>query len=251
MNVRALVFDVFGTVVDWRGTIQREGPALPGLPAAVSVDWAAFADTWRAGYAPAMEQVRTGILPWTNLDGLHRAILDAILPEFGLESVPDCAREEWVYLWHRLDPWPDAIPGLTRLRTRYIVATLSNGHLALQVALAKRAGLPWDCLFAADLFRRYKPDPEVYRGAAAWLGLPPEQILMVAAHREDLIAAGRAGLRTAFVHRPLEFGPDRVTERPPVGEFDLIVTDFPELADCLGALPTQPSNSGIVSPASR
>jgi 2-haloacid dehalogenase len=228
VDVRALVFDVFGTVVDWRGGVARElRRLLPG------VDADAFADAWRERYAPSMDRVRRGERGWVNLDTLHRESLDALLTEFGHD--PDAAtRVELVLAWHRLDPWPDAVAGLTRLRERYVVASLSNGNVALLVDMAKRAALPWDVVLSAELFAHYKPDAEVYDGAARLLGLAPERVLMVAAHVDDLAAARGRGLRTAYVHRPHEAGPHSV---PPVtdSDADLNVTSLTDLAARLGS----------------
>ena len=204
--IRALTFDVFGTVVDWRSTILSELRRL-GERKGVRADWAAFADDWRAGYQPAMDRVRRGELPWTNLDGLHRMILDELAPRYGLAGLSELELDELNRVWHRLDPWPDAAEGLARLKRRYIIATLSNGNVSLLTDMAKRAGLPWDVILSAELVGRYKPDPEVYLRAAEWLGVAPAETLMVAAHRNDLRAAQRAGLRTAYVPRPLEHGP--------------------------------------------
>ena len=229
MDVRALVFDVFGTVVDWRGGVAREVRRLLGD----DVDALAFADGWRGRYAPSMDRVRTGELPWTPLDELHRTSLEELLAERGL-TVDEPTRRELVLAWHRLDPWPDAVPGLARLRRRHVVAPLSNGNIALIVDMAKRAGLPWDVVLGAEVVRHYKPDPEVYDGAAALLALAPEQLLMVAAHTDDLAAARARGLRTAYVHRPDEFG-SRVTPPPTDAEADLSVGSLTELADRLGA----------------
>ena len=233
-DVRALTFDVFGTVVDWRGSIIREGERL-GRAKGFAADWGRLADAWRAGYAPAMDCVRCGDLPWTKLDDLHRMILDGLLPGFGLAGrlSPD-ELDDLNLVWHRLDPWPDAVQGLSRLRSRYVVATLSNGNVALLVNMAKHAGLPWDCILSAELARHYKPDPEVYRMAADLLGLPPEAVMMVAAHKPDLRAARAVGFRTAYVPRPMEFGPDAVPNTTPEPSFDLVAADFNDLAARLG-----------------
>jgi len=203
---QALLFDVFGTVVDWRGSIAREVRKLArtrGSPAAI--DGGAFADGWRAGYVPAMQRVRSGELAWQSIDDLHRMILDAMLPEFGLR-LPERDKRTLNLAWHRLSPWPDAVAGLTRLKRRHIVGTLSNGNVKLLVDMAKHARLPWDCVLSAELFKHYKPDPEVYLGAAALLDLAPGEVMLVAAHKDDLAAARRCGLQTAFVRRPLEHG---------------------------------------------
>jgi len=228
-DVCALCFDVFGTVVDWHGSIAAEVRAL-GLP----VDGGAFALGWRAGYAPAMQQVRSGALPWTNIDGLHRRVLDGLLTEHGI-ALDEAARESLNRIWHRLHPWPDSVPGLQRLKRRFTITTLSNGNLSLLVALAKFGGLPWDAVLSAELFHRYKPDPEVYLGATRLLGLAPEQVALVAAHPSDLRAAAACGLRTAYVQRPLERGPGGGIEGSVDGEFDLVADSFEALADELGA----------------
>lgn len=233
-EIRALVFDIFGTVVDWHGSIVREATALAarlGRP----LDGAALAEAWRAGYAPAMQRVARGELPWTPIDDLHRMILDELLPRFGLADLDEAARADLNRAWHRLDPWPDSVAGLTRLKTRFTIATLSNGNVALLVNMARRAGLPWDAVLSAELFGRYKPDPEVYRGAARLLGHEPHELLMVAAHPSDLRAAAAAGLRTAYIPRPDEHGPGGAMA--PVGEvpFDWTAPDLVALAAQLGA----------------
>ncbi|WP_345771741.1 haloacid dehalogenase type II [Geodermatophilus sabuli] len=228
--MRALVFDVFGTVVDWRGGVAREVRRLLGP----SVDAEALADDWRGRYLPSMERVRSGQLPWTPLDALHRASLDDVLADAGLVDVPASVRDELTLAWHRLDPWPDVVPGLTRLRAAYVLAPLSNGNVALIVDMARRAGLPWDLVLGAEIVRHYKPDPEVYDSAPRLLALDPSQVLMVAAHVEDLVAARARGLRTAYVHRAGEHGGQRVP--PPTDpDADLSVRSFGELADRLGA----------------
>lgn len=230
--LNALTFDVFGTVVDWRGTIIREGQQF-GAQKGIEIDWAQFADAWRAGYAPAMDRVRRGDLPWTNIDGLHRLILDDLLQRFGLTGLSEADKEHLNRVWHRLAPWPDAISGLESLRRRFIVATLSNGNMALLVNMAKNAGLPWDCILSAELAGQYKPDPEVYLKAAALLGLPPEQVMMVAAHKQDLRAAQAVGFRTAFTPRPQEYGPAVEPDVEFSDEFDINATGFIDLANQL------------------
>ncbi len=227
--VRALAFDVFGTVVDWHGSIAAEVARL-GLP----VDGAAFALAWRAGYAPAMQQVRSGALPWTNIDGLHRRILDNLVAERGLD-LDDEARADLNRIWHRLRPWPDSVAGLVRLKSGFTVTTLSNGNLSLLVAMAKFGGLPWDAVLSAECFGHYKPDPEVYLGAARLLDLQPSQLMMVACHPSDLRAAAACGLRTAYVPRPLERGAGGAMEACDAGEFDVVAPDFVALAARLEA----------------
>ena len=237
-KIKALVFDVFGTVVDWRGSIIREGESLSASKG-LRTDWPAFADAWRAGYQPAMQRARSGEIAWTNVDGLHRVILDGLIPRFGLDSLDEVERDRLNRVWHRLDAWPDAVAGLTRLKSRYVISTLSNGNIALLVNMAKRAGLPWDCVLSAEMMKHYKPDPEVYQGAAHLLGVAFDDLLMVAAHPSDLRGAARAGLRTALVNRPFEYGPNPNGLAPPDAmpddRFDLVASDFVDLAQRLGA----------------
>ena len=230
---KALTFDVFGTVVDWYTTIMQEGRAW-GDAKDLTVDWAQFALDWRAGYAPAMARVRNGELPWLNIDALHRLILDELLARYAIPDLREAEKEQWNRVWHRLRPWPDAVAGLRRLKTRYIIATLSNGNVALLTNMAKHSDLPWDLILSAELFHHYKPDPEVYQGAAALLGLEPHDVLMVAAHQGDLRAAQAVGMKTAFVPRPLEYGPDNVPDQTPDPTFDFVARDFGELANQLG-----------------
>lgn len=232
-HIKALAFDVFGTVVDWRSTIIREGEKL-GKKKSISIDWADFADAWRSRYVPSMGRVRQGDIPWTNLDGLHRASLEKLLEEFQIENLSESEKENFNRVWHRLDPWPDAVEGLVRLKSRYIITPLSNGNIALLTNMAKRAGLPWDLILSAELVRRYKPDPEVYLMVPSLLDLKAGEVMMVAAHPDDLQAAGEAGLRTAYVPRPLEFGPHGRVQTPDPS-FDLVARDFIELAEKLGA----------------
>ncbi|MEU2347415.1 haloacid dehalogenase type II [Modestobacter sp. NPDC049651] len=234
VDVRALVFDVFGTLVDWRSGVAREAARLLGDElGSAGVDPFDVADDWRGRYAPAMDRVRSGELPWTPLDALHRASLDELLAERGLAAVSPAVRAELTLAWHRLDPWPDVVAGLTRLRTRYVLAPLSNGNVALAVDLARHGGLPWDAVLGAELVEHYKPDPEVYDSAPRFLGVPADQVLMVAAHVSDLAAARDRGLRTAYVHRPAESGGRRT---PPATDpdADLSVGSLTELADRLG-----------------
>jgi 2-haloacid dehalogenase len=230
VDVRALVFDVFGTVVDWRGGVAREVALLLGP----EVDAFAVADDWRGRYQPSMERVRSGELPWTPLDALHRSSLSSVLADAGLPDVPADVRDELVLAWHRLDPWPDVLPGLRRLRRPFVLAPLSNGNIALQVDLARRSGLPWDCVLGAEVVRHYKPDPEVYDSVPQLLAVPPSSVVMVAAHLDDLTAARARGLRTAYVHRPDEFG-GRLAPPGSDPDADWSVSSFEQLADHLGA----------------
>jgi 2-haloacid dehalogenase len=228
-RVKALAFDVFGTVVDWRGSIIREGRLL-GRRRKLKVDWAAFADAWRAGYRPAMARVRSGELPWTRIDDLHRMILDELLPRFGIRGLGEEEIDHLNRAWHRLRPWPDARAGLARLKRRHVIATLSNGNVALLVNMAKRAGLPWDCVLSAEVMRHYKPDPETYLGAADLLGVKPAELMLVAAHKDDLHAARACGLRTAYVTRPREYGPAGKVDVTREAAFDVHARDFLDLA---------------------
>ena len=233
-SVKALTFDVFGTVVDWRSSIIREGQLLSARKG-FEIDWGEFADNWRAGYGPAMNRVRNGELPWTKIDDLHRMILDELVIEHGLVGLSEGELDDFNRAWHRLSPWPDTVAGLNRLKTKYVIATLSNGNVALLTNMAKNAGLPWDAVLSAELAKHYKPDPEAYLTAADLLGLSPEQVMMVAAHPGDLRAAARTGLRTAYVVRPLERGPGRIVSNNTTGEFDYTANDFLDLARQLGA----------------
>jgi 2-haloacid dehalogenase len=231
--VKALVFDTFGTVVDWRSSVAREVAAV-ATRQGVALDAAKFADAWRAGYGPSMNRVRSGELPWTKLDALHRMTLDRILVDFKLAGLRDDEKDALNHAWHRLTPWPDAVAGLTRLKKKFIVAPLSNGNISLMTDLAKHSGLPWDVILGAELVRHYKPDREVYQSAADILDLKPADVMMVAAHLGDLRAAKAVGLRTAFVVRPKEYGPDGKPDLKADGIADLSASDFNDLAKQLG-----------------
>lgn len=235
-RVDALVFDVFGTVVDWRSGVIRGGESL-GSKHELSVDWASFADAWRDEYIPALNRVRRGEIPWQNLDALHRESLDELLEQYGVSELPEDDVVSLNRAWHRLDPWPDAIPGLLRLKPHYMIAPLSNGHVRLLTNMAKRAGIPWDLILSAELAGHYKPDEEVYLTAVDYLDLEPDQVMMVAAHGGDLAASNDAGLRTAFVHRPDERGPDTESDKPDTDAYDIVCDDFIELAERLDAPP--------------
>jgi 2-haloacid dehalogenase len=229
-----MVFDVFGTVVDWRTTISGEVEEMAKRKGR-QVDGAKFADAWRAGYVPSMNRVRSGELPWTRLDDLHRMILEQVLVDFGMSGLSETEKDTLNRAWHRLDPWPDAVSGLTRLKRKFTIAPLSNGNISLITDMAKHAGLPWDCVLGAELVRHYKPDPEVYQSAAEFLDVRPAEVLMVAAHLRDLRAANAEGLQTAFVVRPHEFGltgkPDLVAD----DSVDITVRSFDDLANQLDA----------------
>lgn len=233
-GIKALAFDVFGTCVDFRGSIIRECRAL-GKAKGLRVNWGKFTDAWRAGYKPAMDRVRSGELPWTRIDVLHRMILDDILEKFRIADA--FTEEEKIHLnlaWHRLKPWPDTVKGLKRLKRRYILATLSNGNTSLLVNMAKFGGLPWDCIFSSETFRHFKPDPETYLGAAELLDLKPEQVMMVAAHKHDLRSAAQYGLKTAFVRRPHEHGRNKGADLADDPAFTVNADDFADLAVKLG-----------------
>jgi 2-haloacid dehalogenase len=233
-SVKALVFDVFGTVVDWRTSVAREVEAMAKAKG-LKVDGVRVADAWRAQYAPMMDQVRTGKLPWTKLDRLHRMILDSIANDVGLGSLAENDRRTLNRAWHRLQPWPDSVPGLTRLKKKFILAPLSNGNISLMTDLAKHSGLPWDCILGSELVRHYKPDPEVYLSTFDLLDLERGEVMMVAAHLNDLKAAKAQGLRTAFVARPLERGAGGPADLTPDASVDLSAKDFVNLASALGA----------------
>jgi 2-haloacid dehalogenase len=232
-EVRALTFDIFGTTVDWRSGVAGEARRLGALKG-VQGDWERLADEWRALYMPSMNRVRTGELQWTNFDRLHRMSLDQVLRDIGAEGFDLAAREALTGAWERLPPWPDTIEGLRRLSTRFTVATLSNGNRSQQAALVEFGGLPFQRLFSAEDFNHYKPDPEVYLGAASALGLEAGEVMMVAAHKGDLRAAQAAGLRAAFVERPLEKGPGGGADLLPDAQADVQATDFIDLAEKLG-----------------
>lgn len=239
-RVEALLFDVFGTIVDWRRGVIREAESL-GRERGVDVDWAAFADAWREEYGPSLARVREGELDWRNLDALHRSSLEKLIGRFGITGFTETDRVRLTRAWHRLDPWPDAIPGLRRLKPQYVIAPLSNGHVRLLTNMGKRAGIPWDLILSAELARDYKPAEAVYRTAVDLLDLDAEEVMMVAAHERDLEAAGAVGLRTAFVHRPREWGPGGdVSPKPPGTAYDHVVDDVIELAARLDAPPIAP-----------
>jgi 2-haloacid dehalogenase len=232
-GIRALVFDVFGTLVDWRGSIAREAQAVLG-PLGVATDWLAFADAWRAQYQPAMEEVRTGQIPFSKLDVLHRRNLEVVLQDLGIRDLDEAVKVQLNLAWHRLDAWPDVAPGLQRLRERYRIAPCSNGNISLMVDLARRNAMPWDAILGAEIARDYKPKAIVYQSAAAAFDCTPHEVLMVAAHSSDLAAAAQAGLRTAFVARPDEKGPGRGESRATV-PVDVSANGLIELADRLDA----------------
>ena len=235
-EIQALVHDVFGTVVDWRGAVTADGEALGRRLGISGVDWQEFADQWRGLYAPSMNKVRTGELPWTNLDALHRMALDQLLEKFGIAGRLGEDDKVWFNLtWHLLRPWPDSVPGLTRIKQKYIIASLSNGTVRLLTDMAKHCGLPWDTVLASDLVRHYKPDAEMYQSAIEFLGSgDPEAVMMVAAHNNDLVAASKHGMKTAYVNRPYEKGAKQDRDFKAEHDFTYVATSFEDLAAQLG-----------------
>ena len=231
--VRALVFDTFGTVVDWRGSLLADVPAF-ARSRGIDADWPRLVDDWRAAYAPSMDRVRRGEQPWTLLDDLHRASLERLLREMGITGFTPADLHALTRLWHRLRPWPDAVDGLRRLKARFLLAPLSNGNFSLMTNLAKFAGLPWDAVFGSDLFQHYKPDPETYFGACRLLDLAPREVMMVAAHQSDLRAARALGLATAFFPRPTEYGPRQSKDSDAEEPWTVVARDLGDLAGLLG-----------------
>jgi 2-haloacid dehalogenase len=232
-DLEALMFDVFGTVVDFRTGIIREGRAM-GAARGIQADWERCADLWRDQYQPLLSQVRDGQMPWANLDALHRMGLENVLAQMGIAGLSEADLAHLAKAWHRLDPWPDSVPGMLRLRRRYILATMSNGNVALLVHMARRAGLPWDAILGAEPARAYKPQPRCYLYTAELLALPPARIMLVAAHPSDLEAARALGFRTGYVHRPHEFGPKETKPMPAPDAFDIVTDSMEHLADKLG-----------------
>jgi 2-haloacid dehalogenase len=232
-DVQALLFDVFGTVVDWRGSIIAELTRF-GAEKKLKADWTAFTDDWRRLYQPAMEEVRSGRRAWTILDVLHRESLDKLLAKYAITGLSEAEKDHVNRVWHRLKPWPDAVEGLRRLKSRHIIGTLSNGNIGLLTRLAKFGGLPWDVVLGAETARAYKPLPQAYLASAALLNLEPAQVMLVAAHNGDLAAAAAAGLRTAFVARPTEHGPHQKMDMRPEREWDVVSDSFPGVAEAMG-----------------
>jgi 2-haloacid dehalogenase len=233
-DVKAILFDTFGSVVDWRSSLIAEFTPW-GEARGLKVDWAAFADAWRGAYHPAMDRVRKGELPWTILDDLHRQSLNRLVAEFGITGLSEAELDHMNRVWHRLTPWPDSVAGLTRLKTRYIIGPLSNGNVALLLNMAKYSGLPWDMIFGSEISKHYKPDPEVYLNACRMLGLQPYQVMMAAAHNYDLAAARALGLRTAFFARPTEYGPHQSKDFAATSDWDVVATDIKDMATKMGA----------------
>ncbi len=225
------MFDVFGTVVDWRSSIAKEIRQVPELTGINGED---FADNWRAKYQPAMERIRSGGRNWTKLDDLHYENLMELLDELGIENLSDSAKLHLNHAWHRLEPWPDAVEGLTRLKSEFTITTLSNGNVSLLLNMAKRANLPWDMILGAEVVKHYKPQPESYLKSAALIDVDPTHCMLTAAHNSDLVAAANCGFRTAFVARPTEYGPNQKTDLEPTAQYDFVASDFIDLAVQLG-----------------
>ena len=228
-----IVFDTFGSVVDWRSSLIADLTAY-GRQRGVAADWPALVDAWRASYHPSMDRVRKGELPWTKLDALHRGSLDKLVADFGITGLTEADLVHINLGWHRLNPWPDSVAGLTRLKTKFVIGPLSNGNVSLLTYMAKHAGLPWDMVFGSDLFQHFKPDPETYLGVAAMMDLEPGQVMLAAAHNNDLANARKCGLMTAFWPRPDEYGPNQVRDFTADQEWDVVATDIEDLARQLG-----------------
>jgi 2-haloacid dehalogenase len=233
-NVQALIFDVFGTVVDWRTSLIEDFTAW-SKSRGLSGDWTGLVDAWRQAYVPSMDEVRKNPgRGFIKLDDLHRRSLEQLAPQFGLVNLSDADLTYITTGWHRLKPWADSVPGLARLKTKYIISPLSNGNVGLLTRMAKNAGLPWDLILGGDVFGHYKPDPETYLGAARLLNLQPEQVMMVAAHNNDLAAAQALGLKTAFIPRPTEYGPLQKIDFDATGDWTVVANDLNGVADAMG-----------------
>jgi 2-haloacid dehalogenase len=226
-------FDTFGSVVDWRSSLIDDiGSYAAGR--GITADWPAFVDAWRGAYQPSMDRVRKGEVPWTTLDQLHRGSLDKLIAEFGIKGLTE---DDLVHInlgWHRLKPWPDAVPGLTRLKSRFVIGTMSNGNVALLLNMAKFSGIPWDMIYGSDLFRHFKPAPEFYLGVAKMMNLRPDQVMLGAAHNGDLAAARSCGLMTAFFPRPAEYGPNQKRDYEANQDWDIVAKDIQDMATQLG-----------------
>ena len=230
-NVKACVFDVFGTVVDWRSSVIAESSNW-GKAKGLHIDWAEFTDRWRLGYRPALDKVRGGEIPWTRLDDLHRMILENLLKQDKIEGLSEEEKVSWAHVWRRLKPWPDSVEGLSRLKKKYIISPMSNGNVALMTSLAKFGGLPWDLVLGSDLVKHYKPDRETYLSAPFYLDLKPAEVMMCAAHLGDLQAARGCGLRTGFIYRPHEYGDSSyaLPDKAESGDFDVVSVSIIDLA---------------------
>lgn len=230
---KVIVFDVFGSVVDWRSSLIADLSAY-GASRGIAADWAGLVDAWRAAYHPGMDRVRKGELPWTKLDNLHRMSLDKLVADFGIKGLTE---EDLVHInkgWHRLNPWPDSVAGLTRLKSKFIIGPLSNGNVSLLLHMAKHAKLPWDMIFGSDLFQHFKPDPEAYLGVANIMGIEPGELMLAAAHNNDLAAARKCGLMTGFWPRPTEYGPLQKRDYAADQEWDVVAENIEGLAAALG-----------------
>lgn len=232
-GVKAIVFDTFGTVVDWRASLIGQFEVF-GRQRAIRADWTGLVDAWRGGYEASKNKVRTGAIPWTNLDALHREALDGLIASRGIAGLTPADRDWLNRGWHRLDAWPDAVEGLCRLKRDFVIGPLSNGNVSLLVNMAKHADLPWDMIFSTELFQRYKPHSDTYLGVGRLLGLEPEETMLAAAHNYDLRAAQKLGLRTAFIPRPQEYGSGQTTDIVPEGDWDLVAPDLVDLAEQMG-----------------
>jgi 2-haloacid dehalogenase len=232
-DVQALLFDVFGTVVDWRTSLIEDLSQF-GASKGLKADWATFADDWRELYQPAMDEVRSGRRPWTILDILHRESLDKLIAKYGFSGLSEADKEHMNRVWHRLTPWPDTVEGLTRLKKRYIIGTLSNGNVGLLTRMAKFGGLPWDVVLGAETARAYKPMPQAYLASAELLNIKPGQLMLVAAHNSDLAAAAKVGLATGFVARPTEHGPRQSRDLKADRDWDVVADSFVSLAKAMG-----------------
>lgn len=233
-DLAAVMFDTYGTVVDWRGSVIAEGQALGRKKGIEGVDWAAFTDAWQASYRPYINEVISGKRPWTTNDALQRQRLDEIVAEFEIAGLSEADKDDLNLAWHRLGPWPDSIPGLTRIKAGYPVGSFSNGNFSLLVDMARHAGLPWDFIISADMFHHYKPDPEIYLGAVELLGGEADRVMLVAAHNYDLANARKHGMKTAFVCRETMFGPSQDRELKAEADWDVITDSIEGVAAALG-----------------
>lgn len=234
-GLAAVIFDTYGTVVDWRGSVIAEGEALARKKGIEGVDWSAFTDAWQASYRPYIDEVISGKRPWTSNDALQRLRLDEIIAEFKIAGLSEADRDEFNRAWHRLRPWPDSIPGLKRIKAKYPIGSFSNGNFQLLANMARHSGLPWDFIISSDMFRHYKPEPEIYLGAIALLGGEPARVMLVAAHNYDLANARKHGMKTAFVRRPTMFGPNQKRELKAEDDWDIVTDSIEGVADALGA----------------
>lgn len=233
-TVKAIVFDTFGTITDWRSSVALEAEKVAKIKGLKEFDGDAFARAWRAGYRPGMMPVISGEREWTPIDVIHRERLEQILPQFSLDMLDDAERDHLNRAWHRINPWPDSIPGLLRLKKKFFIAPLSNGSLALLAGMAKRAGIPWDFVFSSDMHKAYKRDPKVYQNAIALLGFKPGEVMMGAAHNDDLDAARTQGMRTAYINRPTEYGVDQSKDFEATSDWDIITDSTEGVADAMG-----------------